>query len=78
METKKEREINRSGFLYEHLLGPAYIRRESSVKSRSDWERIRSNASTIHCEHLHPLFLLVVISAHVTKHAADFAEETKR
>jgi len=62
------------------FLDPAYIRRETSVRTRESityWKRVRPNASTIICGYLHPL-LLVVISAHIAKYAADLEEKAQR
>ena len=62
------------------FLDPAYIRRENSARTEESithWKRVRPDASTILCGYLHPL-LLDVISAHITKHAADLEEKAQR
>lgn len=77
VERRKRGRENLSGS-YTNITLTRRIYEEKTVsRVDHDWQRVRSNASTILCEYLHPL-LFVFISAHITKHAPGFEEKVKR
>lgn len=77
METKEGRERKPSGSYTNITLARRIYEEKTVSRVDHDWQRVRPNASTIHCGYLH-LLLFVPISARVTKHAIDFEEKVKR